>query len=119
MDIEFIVQDTFAACRPQWKIAPDLDEAGRLFADAVSQNYKNGDVEKAVEVEEAEEDSLSDDGDADELPLPPAEEQAESSDDTENEVRAPIRSPISSSVLTNRSITTTRNTTQISKKTLW
>ena len=40
MDVDFIVQDTFALVRPQWKLATNLDEAGRAFADAVAQNYK-------------------------------------------------------------------------------
>ena len=35
MDIEFIVQDTFALIRPQWKLAADLEEAAKVFQAAV------------------------------------------------------------------------------------
>ena len=81
MDIDFIIQDTFAFCRPQWKIAADLEEAGRLFADAVSQNYKSDEAEKPVEHEEPEEELVSDEADGDELPIPNVDENQSSSDE--------------------------------------
>lgn len=40
MDIEFIVQDTFALLRPQWKLAVDLEEAARVFQAAVTQDQE-------------------------------------------------------------------------------
>ena len=40
MDIDFIVQDTYALVRPQWKIATELSEAAQVFADACATNYK-------------------------------------------------------------------------------
>ena len=40
MDIDFIIQDTYALTRPQWKFAGGFEEAGRAFAEIVSQHYK-------------------------------------------------------------------------------
>lgn len=39
MDVEFVVQDTYGALRPQWKIVMnDLAEASKVFGEAVKQN---------------------------------------------------------------------------------
>lgn len=83
MDIDFIIQDTFALTRPQWKLAADFDEAGRAFADLVKQNYKVQETEKPVEAEEPD-DGDSSDGEADdeELRVPDIEAQS-SSDEAE------------------------------------
>ena len=62
MDIEFVVQDTYALVRPQWKIVVELSEAARLFSEAVALNYKTQGPEKATEPEEPAEESSSDDG---------------------------------------------------------
>ena len=62
MDIDFVVQDTYALTRPQWKLATTLEEAGQAFATAVAQNYKTQEAEKIVESEEAEDDGLSGEG---------------------------------------------------------
>lgn len=86
MDVDFVVQDTFALVRPQWKIATDFDEAGRLFADSVAQNYKNEEPEKLVENEEPEDGTSSEDGDGDELAIPEAEEHQSSSEEVETAV---------------------------------
>ena len=86
MDIDFIIQDTFALIRPQWKLAANLDEAGRAFAELVKQNYKSQEQEKALEAEEPDEGSSSDDeADDDELPNPEMDAQS-SSDEAEAEV---------------------------------
>jgi regulator of nonsense transcripts 2 len=62
MDIDFIVQDTFALLRPQWKILTDLQEASRVFSEAVALNYKQQQgQEKITEQEDDAEESLSDD----------------------------------------------------------
>ncbi|WEW57146.1 mRNA decay protein [Emydomyces testavorans] len=66
MDIEFLVHDTYALTRPQWKLATDLEEAARLFGEAVAQNYKVQDANKVTEPEDdlessSEEDELEDD----------------------------------------------------------
>ena len=87
MDIDFIIQDTFALIRPQWKLAANLDEAGRAFAELVKQNYKSQEQEKALEAEEPDEGTSSDDeADDDELPVPDMDAQS-SSDEPEAEVR--------------------------------
>ena len=94
MDIDFIIHDTFGLLRPQWKITTDLSEAGRLFADAVAQNYKVGEIEKPVEQEEAEDEVSSADGDGDELPVGEAEGES-SGEEVEGEVRMSAREGLS------------------------
>ena len=42
MDIDFIIQDTFALTRPQWKLNTDFEEAGRLFAEKVAKLQDSG-----------------------------------------------------------------------------
>jgi regulator of nonsense transcripts 2 len=88
MDVEFVVQDTYSLVRPQWKIASDLEEAARLFSEAIAQNYKVQDGEKAVEPEEDEVESLSsDDGNVDEGleedGVPDIDEQQSSTEEAE------------------------------------
>lgn len=86
MDIDFIVQDTFALTRPQWKLNTDLEEAGGLFAEQVKQNYKAQEAEKAIEVEELDDEGSSDDeADEEELAVPDMDAQS-SSDEAEAEV---------------------------------
>lgn len=86
MDIDFIIQDTFALVRPQWKLVNNLDEAGRAFADAVAQNYKTQEAAKLVEPDESDNETSSEDAvGEDELRVPDAdpEEQQSSSDDAD------------------------------------
>ncbi|KAK6719110.1 hypothetical protein SNK03_002235 [Fusarium graminearum] len=61
MDIEFLVHDTFALTRPQWKIASGLEEAVKAFQLAVAQDQKSAGVDKGVDVDDATSDALSDD----------------------------------------------------------
>ncbi|KAL9125095.1 MAG: hypothetical protein Q9217_005649 [Psora testacea] len=70
MDIDFMVQDSFALTRPQWKLAASFEEAGRAFADIVKQNYKSQEAEKPIEPEEPEDDSSEGEGDDEDLPVP-------------------------------------------------
>lgn len=60
MDIDFMVRDAYELTRPQWKLAVDLEEASRLFADAVKQNYQASSAERGGDLEEEVEDSPSD-----------------------------------------------------------
>ncbi len=60
LDIDFLVQDTYALVRPQWKLVTDLSEAVCLFHEAIAANYKQSAQDKAAEVEEEAEDSASD-----------------------------------------------------------
>lgn len=62
MDVDFLVQDTYALVRPQWKIATDLEEAGQLFSEAITQNYKVQDGDRSAEADEDEIESVSSDG---------------------------------------------------------
>lgn len=65
MDIEFLVQDTFALTRPQWKLAAGLDEAVKAFQLAVAQDQKSAGVDKGVDADDATSDASSDDDNAD------------------------------------------------------
>lgn len=88
MDIDFIIQDTYALTRPQWKLSKDFEEAGRAFAESVAQNYKVAEGEKALEPDVPEDDASSeDDPDDDELQVPEMEDAHSSSEDAETEVR--------------------------------
>ena len=89
MDVDFIVQDTFALVRPQWKLATNLDEAGRAFADAVAQNYKTQEAAKQTEPDESDDETSSEDAVGDDglrVPDADAEEQQSSSDDIDADV---------------------------------
>ena len=88
MDIDFIIQDTYALTRPQWKLAKDFEEAGRAFADSVTQNYKTVEAGKFVEPDVPEDESSSeDDVDDDELHVPEMEDAHSSSEEVDAEVR--------------------------------
>lgn len=80
MDIDFLVQDTYSSTRPQWNLVTDLDEASRIFGEAVAQNFKP--QEEKPEPEEESEDSASDE-DLEEDAIPEAEDDAESSDEAD------------------------------------
>lgn len=87
MDIEFIVQDTFALTRPQWKLATTLDEATKAFQLAIAQDQKNAGLDKVIDPDDAESEASSDDeGEGDDM-LPEAygEEDENSEDEDENE----------------------------------
>ncbi|CAK7232468.1 mRNA decay protein [Sporothrix curviconia] len=58
MDIEFIVQDTFALIRPQWRLATNLDEAAKVFQQAMAQDQKATGADK---VQEQDDGAASDD----------------------------------------------------------
>ena len=86
MDIEFVINDTYAAIRPQWKLLMGLEEAGSAFATAVAQNYKTQETEKAPEPEEPEDDGSSDGGEDDNPRVREAEDGQSSSEEVEAEV---------------------------------
>ena len=86
MDIDFIVQDTYALTRPQWKLVTTYEEAGRAFADAVAQNYKSREPERAVETEDADDDASSDEGEDFEPRVPEVDDVHSSSEENEQEV---------------------------------
>lgn len=85
MDIDFIIQDTYALTRPQWKLAADFEEAGRAFADLVKQNYKSQEQEKPAEVEEPDDGASSDEDAFENDPRLKGEDAQSSSDDVEAE----------------------------------
>ena len=87
MDIDFIVQDSFALIRPQWKLANSLEDASRSFAEIVKQNYKTHEVERSAEPEEAEDDLIDGDVDDDDLPVPEMDDRQSSGDEADAEVR--------------------------------
>ena len=87
MDIDFIVQDSYALTRPQWKLIKSLDAAGGAFAEAVAQNYKNQDSERTADPEDPEEEpSSEEDAEDDNVRAADMEEARSSSDDAEVEI---------------------------------
>lgn len=83
MDVDFLLQDTYSLTRPQWKIAADLEEATRLFGEAVAQNYKLQDADKNAEPEEEDLESIGSDDGLEEDVVPEAEEDQSSSEEAE------------------------------------
>ncbi|CAL8575927.1 mRNA decay protein [Xanthoria parietina] len=88
MDIDFIVQDSFALTRPQWKLVTGFEEAGQAFANLVKQNYKAQEANKGQAVVQAgaeagaeaeAEASSSDDDDVENTRVPALDEDAQSS----------------------------------------
>ena len=92
MDVEFVILDTYSALRPQWKlILNDMQEAGRVFSEAVKQNYHDTSLSKTPEPEEMEthdlepEESDGDDADGEgECPLPNSDPADVKSDPDDN-----------------------------------
>ncbi|KAK2802654.1 hypothetical protein FQN50_007262 [Emmonsiellopsis sp. PD_5] len=86
MDVDFIIQDTFALTRPQWKIATDVTEATRLFGEAVAQNYgvqeTAQEADKNAEPEDDGDSSSSDEGLEDDA-IPEVDEENSSSDEVD------------------------------------
>ena len=61
MDIEFMIQDTFALVRPNWTVHSSLEEAAKAFQEATAKIWKPVEGKAAAEVEaEADEESSSD-----------------------------------------------------------
>jgi regulator of nonsense transcripts 2 len=88
MDIDFLVQDTYALTRPQWKLATSFEEAGRAFADLIAHNHKSQGTEKTIDTELMEDGiSSSDEADEDEPPVPEMEDGQSSSEEIEADVR--------------------------------
>ncbi|KLJ12267.1 hypothetical protein EMPG_12670 [Blastomyces silverae] len=96
MDVDFLVQDTYALTRPQWKIAADPAEATRLFSEAVAQNYKvqetAQEADKGPEHEDDGESSSSDDGYEDDA-IPDADEEKDEENSSSDEVEETVRDP--------------------------
>lgn len=86
MDMDFVVQDTFALLRPQLKVCSSLEEASHNFAEACKQNYQNMSTSKEVE-EEADDTVMSDEAHDDENGERRHEEDERSSEDEAVEQR--------------------------------
>ncbi|KAL7895388.1 armadillo-type protein [Trichoderma sp. SZMC 28014] len=91
LDIEFLVLDTFALTRPQWKFVEDIEEATKAFQLAISQDQKTAGVDKAIEADDAtsgpssedengDMDDVEADGDGDDESVSEEEEEAEDGD---------------------------------------
>ena len=120
MDIDFIVQDSFALTRPQWKLAPNLEEAGRAFAEAVKNTYKVQEVEKQIEPEESDEEYSDGDADDEDIPVPDMEDGQSSGDEADADVDISACSLFLYMLICFRSqrLTKMRNVTLTSRKTL-
>ncbi|KAM0452670.1 hypothetical protein ACHAPV_009289 [Trichoderma viride] len=91
LDIEFLVLDTFAITRPQWKFVEDIEEATKAFQLAISQDQKTAGVDKVIEADDAtsgpssedengDMDDVEADGDGDDESASEEEEEAEDGD---------------------------------------
>ncbi|PNP47222.1 hypothetical protein TGAMA5MH_01037 [Trichoderma gamsii] len=91
LDIEFLVLDTFALTRPQWKFVEDIEEATKAFQLAISQDQKTAGVDKVIEADDAtsgpssedengDMDDVEADGDGDDESASEEEEEAEDGD---------------------------------------
>ncbi|KAL7926332.1 armadillo-type protein [Trichoderma austrokoningii] len=91
LDIEFLVLDTFALTRPQWKFVEDIEEATKAFQLAISQDQKTAGVDKVIEADDAtsgpssedengDMDDVEADGDGDDESASEEEEEAEDND---------------------------------------
>jgi regulator of nonsense transcripts 2 len=88
MDIEFIVQDTFALTRPQWKLATSLEEAAKVFQNAIIQDQKTTGADKANEADlDADEEIGSDEEDDDDgdVDLPEGEIDGDESSNSDSD----------------------------------
>ncbi|KAL8678632.1 MAG: hypothetical protein Q9186_005022 [Xanthomendoza sp. 1 TL-2023] len=86
MDIDFIVQDSFALLRPQWKLIRDFEDAGQTFATLVKQSYKSQGANKSQGITSAvDEASSSDEGDGENTRVPAMDDGQSSSEEAEAE----------------------------------
>ena len=86
MEIDFMVKDAFAQIRPGYVMAKSSEQATKAFAEAVTQNYKASENEKAIDLDMEEETMSPDEGAEDELPVPEVEDGESSSEEIETEV---------------------------------
>ncbi|KAK3708037.1 mRNA decay protein [Vermiconidia calcicola] len=85
MDIEFVIQDSYNALRPQWKLVMnDLDQAGKVFSEACKQNYHDTALSRNSGPEEVDGGNIeADDSDADEAEVDGVERPNPSGETTE------------------------------------
>ena len=89
MDIDFLIQDTFALLRPEWKLYANLEEAGAAFSEVVKQHVKAQAQERPTEMEQPEEgDDSEDEADEEDLTTPRMQEPESSDDEAEIEAEA-------------------------------
>jgi len=60
MEIEFAIQDAFAVVNPELKLSGSLQEAGDALSEAVQLNYQQNSNEKNADLDDADEDHISD-----------------------------------------------------------
>jgi regulator of nonsense transcripts 2 len=98
MDVEFIVQDAYALVRPQWKLVTDLDEASRVFGEAVKQNYQATATDKPAEPEDDDESASDDDVDGpedDDVVVPEGEDKSSDEDEEDSDDEEPAKQNLS------------------------
>ncbi|KAF1361461.1 nonsense-mediated mRNA decay factor [Lizonia empirigonia] len=98
MDVEFILQDAYALVRPQWKLITDLDEASRVFGEAVKQNYQITATDKPAEPEDEEESASDDDVDGpedDDVVMPEGEDKSSDEDEEDSDEDEPAKQHLS------------------------
>ncbi|QDS70729.1 hypothetical protein FKW77_002918 [Venturia effusa] len=95
MDTDFLVQDTFFALRPQWKLLTNLEEASKAFGEIVKLNYMVPATDRTAEPDEAEEESSSDDGN-DEEGVKALNDDKSSGDEVEEGVEEEVNNNLAS-----------------------
>ncbi|KAL8816116.1 MAG: hypothetical protein Q9223_004822 [Gallowayella weberi] len=90
MDIDFIVQDSFALVRPQWKLIRDFEEAGQTFAILVKQSFQSQGANKSQGIASLEVEASSSDEDDGENTREPEMDDGQSSSEEETEAEPTI-----------------------------
>jgi regulator of nonsense transcripts 2 len=93
MEIEFAIQDAFAIVNPELKLATSLQEAGDALSEAVRLNYHVNSAEKSAELDEVDDEHISDDAaedDQDDVDDNLDEETKTSPEDSEVSVSLPM-----------------------------
>lgn len=88
MEIDFVVQDVYSLTRPQWKFAPNFDEAAKALQLAVLQDQKTAGIDRVLEADETTSGASSDDdnGDGDDIEQDGEGDDDSASDDDEADV---------------------------------
>ncbi|KAF1952344.1 ARM repeat-containing protein [Byssothecium circinans] len=87
LDVEFLVQDAFNLTRPNWKLITNLEEASRIFAEAVKDNYQSSAIGKQAEPDEDELSASDDDADGpddEDILIPEGDEEKSSGEEEED-----------------------------------
>jgi regulator of nonsense transcripts 2 len=112
MDIDFIVQDTFALTRPQWKLAANIEEAAKAFQLAIAQDKKTAGLDKSMDADDGSTGSSSDDENID-PDLPEGEVEGDEESGSEEEDGEEIENSEDESASEDEAIVVTRQEEEV------